>query len=220
MPSEQILKVVDGTADAAFAIDGFGLISAWNKAAQELFGLSTKEAISQACHTIIQGMDDGGVVCSDHCSVQQAMQKDCPVRNFDVQMQTKNGREWCNVSVLIVTDPRTRSHHAVHIVRPREMRRRLEQLARDFVLSEHEIKPEGAARLILPGSIVGANIELTAREKEILRLVETGASTKEVAKQFNISPATVNNHIKHILTKLDAHSRLEAVHRAQQSGLI
>ena len=68
MPAKQIAKLVEGTADAAFAIDDSGLISAWNKAAEELFGLSSAEAIGRACYEVVQGTDEGGIVCSEHCA--------------------------------------------------------------------------------------------------------------------------------------------------------
>jgi PAS domain S-box-containing protein len=220
MPYEQIVKVVGGTADAAFAIDAFGLITAWNKAAEELFGLSSAEAIGRACHEIIEGADESGVVCSEHCSVQQEVRKDCPVQNFDVQIQTKRGREWCNVSILIVTDQPSGLRHAVHIVRPREMRKRLEQLVRDFVVKEAGSDPDATTQSISSGTTAVANVELTTREKELLQLLAIGSSSKEIAQHLDISPATVNNHIKHILTKFDAHSRLEVVHRARAAGLI
>lgn len=40
MDSKQIRRLVAGTADAAFAVDASGLITAWNTMAGELFGLS------------------------------------------------------------------------------------------------------------------------------------------------------------------------------------
>jgi len=44
MPAKELPQLVDGTADAAFAIDSSGLISGWNAGAEELFGLSSEEA--------------------------------------------------------------------------------------------------------------------------------------------------------------------------------
>jgi len=47
-----------------------------------------------------------------------------------------------------------------------------------------------------------------------------GESSKTVSAQLNISRTTVNNHVQHILRKLDAHTRLEAIRRAEHAGLI
>jgi DNA-binding NarL/FixJ family response regulator len=53
--------------------------------------------------------------------------------------------------------------------------------------------------------------ELTARELEILELVDAGLSNKEIAAHLAIEVATVKNHVHHILEKLGVHRRAEAV---------
>jgi DNA-binding NarL/FixJ family response regulator len=65
-----------------------------------------------------------------------------------------------------------------------------------------------------------AGCGLTKRETEILRLMAAGANTKVLAEQLNLSPATVRNHAQNIFTKLDVHSRLEAVAWANRHGLV
>jgi DNA-binding NarL/FixJ family response regulator len=52
---------------------------------------------------------------------------------------------------------------------------------------------------------------LTAREDEILCLVEEGLTNKEIAARLMIALPTVKNHVHHILDKLDARGRVEAV---------
>lgn len=51
---------------------------------------------------------------------------------------------------------------------------------------------------------------LTDREKEVLLAISHGQSNKQIAKQFNISDGTVKVHVKHVLRKLNFHSRVEA----------
>jgi len=58
------------------------------------------------------------------------------------------------------------------------------------------------------------------RERDVLRLLGSGASTRTIAKKLFISPATARNHVRHILAKLQVHSRLEAVTLALRNGLI
>lgn len=60
---------------------------------------------------------------------------------------------------------------------------------------------------------------LTGREWEILALVAQGFSNQQIAEQLVIATGTVKGHINHILSKLDAQSRTEAVARARQLGL-
>jgi LuxR family maltose regulon positive regulatory protein len=61
---------------------------------------------------------------------------------------------------------------------------------------------------------------LSEREREILRLIAAGLSTHEIADELVIVVGTVRNHIKHIYSKLDAHSRLQAVERARTLNLL
>jgi PAS domain S-box-containing protein len=56
---------------------------------------------------------------------------------------------------------------------------------------------------------------LTPRQAEVLRLLEQGHSTKQIAEELHLSTETVRNHIRHILRALGVHSRLEAVAAAR-----
>jgi LuxR family maltose regulon positive regulatory protein len=61
---------------------------------------------------------------------------------------------------------------------------------------------------------------LTERELEVLRLLRTSLSLPEIADRLVISANTVRSHAKHIYAKLDVHSRVDAVERAQDLGLL
>jgi LuxR family maltose regulon positive regulatory protein len=61
--------------------------------------------------------------------------------------------------------------------------------------------------------------QLSERELEVLRLIACGATNQEIAAQLVITVGTVKSHINHILRKLDAHNRTEAVARARGLGL-
>jgi two-component system nitrate/nitrite response regulator NarL len=61
---------------------------------------------------------------------------------------------------------------------------------------------------------------LTARELDVLVLLAEGLPNKGIGEQLGISTNTVKFHVNAILSKLDAHSRTEAVVRATQLGLI
>jgi DNA-binding NarL/FixJ family response regulator len=61
---------------------------------------------------------------------------------------------------------------------------------------------------------------LSSREVEVLKLVSVGQRNKEIAHQLNIAEATVNVHVKHILDKLGASDRTEAVTVALRRGII
>lgn len=65
-----------------------------------------------------------------------------------------------------------------------------------------------------------AGQELTVREREVLNAVAAGKSNKEIGVAFNISEATVKVHVTHILEKLKASGRTEAINVAAKRGLI
>jgi NarL family two-component system response regulator LiaR len=57
---------------------------------------------------------------------------------------------------------------------------------------------------------------LTQREWEVVDLLVDGATTAEIAERLGVGPATVRTHVKHILGKLGAHSREEAIRRIER----
>ncbi len=61
---------------------------------------------------------------------------------------------------------------------------------------------------------------LSPREKEILRLLSEGCSTKEIAEKLVVSPSTVHSHRSNLMSKLGLNSRRELIQYARQRGLI
>ena len=61
---------------------------------------------------------------------------------------------------------------------------------------------------------------LTAREREVLRLMADGLGNKGIGAALGISSHTAKYHVASVLAKLDAHSRTEAVTRGLREGLL
>jgi LuxR family maltose regulon positive regulatory protein len=84
----------------------------------------------------------------------------------------------------------------------------------------------GAPRLHVPGASVWQDADgrlletLTARELDVLRLMAHGASNAEIAAGLTVSLGTAKWHVGHVLAKLGATSRTQALVRAQQVGLV
>jgi ATP/maltotriose-dependent transcriptional regulator MalT len=70
---------------------------------------------------------------------------------------------------------------------------------------------KGQARLVDP---------LSERELEVLRLLADGLPPAEVAKKLFLSPFTLKAHTQNIYTKLGVHSRIEAINKARELGLL
>ncbi len=69
-------------------------------------------------------------------------------------------------------------------------------------------------------AIEAMSAALSARELEVLRMVATGASNKEIADALVIAEGTVKNHLTSILAKLEVRDRMQAVLKARDLGLI
>jgi two-component system response regulator DevR len=61
---------------------------------------------------------------------------------------------------------------------------------------------------------------LTAREKEVLRLMAEGVSSRDIASKLGISYATVRTHIRSLDAKLGVHSKVQAIVKARELALI
>lgn len=73
-----------------------------------------------------------------------------------------------------------------------------------------ESRGPAAEALVLP---------LSPREREIVSLLGSGASNKEIADRLNLAEGTVKNHVTSILAKLDVRDRTQAAIRAHQLGI-
>jgi LuxR family transcriptional regulator, maltose regulon positive regulatory protein len=97
-----------------------------------------------------------------------------------------------------------------------------------------DIDPDYLARLLRAGGQAGAASPsrraaamlpgmaepLTDREVEVLRLLAAGKSNQRIAHELVVALDTVKKHVTHVLGKLGAANRTEAVARARQFGLI
>jgi DNA-binding NarL/FixJ family response regulator len=61
---------------------------------------------------------------------------------------------------------------------------------------------------------------LSRRELEVVRLLSSGRTNREIAEELVLSRRTVDMHVRNILRKLDCRSRMEAVTRAGEIGLL
>jgi len=63
-------------------------------------------------------------------------------------------------------------------------------------------------------------VPLTDREREVLVLMARGLDNGQIASDLFVSGAPVRTHVGHVLSKLDARSRVQAVVVAYESGLV
>jgi LuxR family maltose regulon positive regulatory protein len=90
-------------------------------------------------------------------------------------------------------------------------------------VSEFQVSGSGATQANLqPGTQARATLAepLSERELEVLRLLRTHLPSTEIAEALVVSVNTARSHIKNIYSKLDVHSRADAVRRAEELGLL
>jgi PAS domain S-box-containing protein len=75
------------------------------------------------------------------------------------------------------------------------------------IADEHEHEP------------VRVHPDLTPRQSEVLKLLDRGRSTQQIADELHLSKETVRNHIRYLMRTLGVHSRLEAVALARHEHL-
>lgn len=62
--------------------------------------------------------------------------------------------------------------------------------------------------------------QLTARERDVLELMQLGITNKEIGAQLKLTEGTIKSHVREIMGKLNAISRTEAVNLAVQRGIL
>jgi PAS domain S-box-containing protein len=93
-----------------------------------------------------------------------------------------------------------------------------------------------STQLLQQGSIVGVfgladptgeparvemnSVHLTPRQLDVLRYVASGHATENIAKALGISTETVRNHVRGLMGRLGVHTRLEAVIRGHELGIV
>jgi DNA-binding NarL/FixJ family response regulator len=145
-----------------------------------------------------------------------------PVPNYDTCVRTRESKpRWINLSLLtLITSKNQETWLAAVLFRDATQKKLNEQCAAQVL--------EAVARLqngFLPSACIVESVtppggSLTGREREVLTLLARGLNTGDIANALSVSPATTRNHIQSILTKLQVHSRLEAVAYALERGLV
>lgn len=208
------LSLVKTTGCAAFVADEDGVITGWNPAAEELLGLQADEVIGKSCSDVICGTDVfGNRFCNEGCAIQTMVRKGEAVRNFQIDVRAAGGESFrIGLCTLVIREEGKNGYRLVHLFQP------MDQVGLRAIAGRPGAPANGNVLRTGTSNRPGSN--LTAREREVLSLLESGVPTQGMADSMKISVTTVRNHIQGILRKLGAHSRLEAVSSARRQGLI
>ena len=205
---DDLLSTLGRTSDAMVAVGPDMRIVGWNDGATELFGMTADDAIGRPCSSVMCWRDRCGDPICERCGDEDVAGDELmPTR--DVLGRTADGRTlWLNAT-SIVPPPELRDRfRLVHLIREVGLPPELERLVVERLQGWSPAGEEEETVLD----------RLTPREQEILGLLTEGLDGSAIARDLYLSPATVRNHIQHILEKLEVHSRTEAVALALRSG--
>jgi two-component system response regulator DesR len=83
----------------------------------------------------------------------------------------------------------------------------------------HAVRAAGLGKCVSPAPQVSFGL-LSRRQREVLRLMASGATNREIAEALCLSPHTVKGHTTDLYRRLRVRNRAEAVRRAQRVGLL
>lgn len=186
------------SGDAVFAFGDDMRIVSWNEAAEKLTGITAEDAVGQPCWEVLAGVDGdgGGLICNAGCSGARLAREGWPVAARELSIKTKAGRRNVRLSTIALRDGESSLYF--HLLRNGD------EVAGD---------PKPDAEPV-------RETALTARQREVLKLLADGTPAKIVARRLRISETTVRNHIRSILLELGCHSQLEAVAEARRRRLL
>jgi DNA-binding CsgD family transcriptional regulator len=97
---------------------------------------------------------------------------------------------------------------------------RRREVVRETVVVREVLVPAAAPAPFAPDTVRQQSLGITARELEILNLVASGFSNREIAAQLFVSENTVKTHCARTFDKLGAARRTQAVQRGKELGLL
>ena len=217
----RVFDFVANSGDGVFAVDSRQSIVLWNSRATATLGYSAEEVLGKKCYGILSGRNTQGcIVCRRGCETLTSGRRLQPAPTTEIVVQTKkNGNACLNITTVVVPSPRGDLSALVFLFREVTQEYEILCVANDLaaMVSGHTPRKRTAPSRDAHDRLT--DVELTPRERELLKLLASGKSTNSIAEALRISPRTVRNHVNNILGKLDVHSRLEAVAYAMRSGL-
>lgn len=91
---------------------------------------------------------------------------------------------------------------------------------RSLVLVDGRGKPESLVLIMDDVTDRASTGQLTARERDVLGLICEGLADKDIAARLKLAPNTVRNHVATVYSKLNVHSRSEAIVWARERGTV
>jgi PAS domain S-box-containing protein len=204
---EEITRLFANTADGVWVSGPHGEIRFWNRAAESILGYPAAQVLGRFCRDVFGGCDkNGNRLCGWPCPIKTLLRGGDLVEHFDMATRTRTGQPvWIDISCVAVPSGDDRPPTIVHLFRDVTAAHQIDVLVRQH-LARIDAERAAGEETALPRID-----ELSQRERQVVAMMRSGATTATIARQLYISKATVRNHVQNIFAKLRVHNRLEAV---------
>ncbi|MBF9173306.1 helix-turn-helix transcriptional regulator [Xanthomonas campestris pv. campestris] len=169
--------------------------------------LATRQAYQQFCHALAES---GSMLNVEYAIARKDGEPlDCLVSAETVSI---HGVQCYLVSLMDITDRKRTEMELVTAI---------EAVMQDASWFSQTLleKLANVRRANRPSQAHGCGVaDLTGRERDVLGLLAEGLADKEIAQQLGVSPNTVRNHVAALYSKIDVHSRGEAIVWARERG--
>lgn len=200
-------------SEGFFLVDGSRRVVGWSPGIERILGIPGAEALGEPCFQLMRrfGTRDP-LPCTPDCDpLKSAARGEIPVC---VLRRDHGLGAWSLRHELIASPDGDLVLHrlrdaSLDVISIRFLRRVLEALEEDV----------GELRQVRETAYAD-NLALTRREVVVLQHLAEGLDTRTIAKRLDISYYTARNYIQNLMTKLNAHNRVEAVVSAQRLGLL
>ena len=196
-PESGLLPAFLGRAsDAVFIVRRDFRILYWSPRAEQLLGIPASRAVGRHCFDVVCAHHSvARAQCGPQCWVMHALWHGNLAPTFAVEVPgPKNGAGTYTLGFFADEA----GELLVHILRGPDPD------------SRPDTPPDAAESDSSAGGELTRVSALSDREREVLRFIMAGATSREIADRLTISHATARNHTQNVLAKLGVHSRAEA----------
>ncbi len=211
LAAESLIR--DRHPEGFFLVDERQRIVGWSSGMEEILGLATHQALGRPCFEVLRRLRlRDPLPCSRNCNPLRAAAKG--ERSVCVLRREHTLGAWS-----LLHQPVATPNGALVLHRLRDAS--LEVISIRFLRRVIEALRDGMDELQLAKAAAYAdNVALTTREKQVLHLLARGLPTRAIAERLSTSYYTARNYAQSLLSKLDAHNRVEVVVAAQRLGLL
>ncbi len=199
--SQHFASLFSHASDAVFVVGRDLRILWWGPRAEALLGICADQALGKHCYEVLAARHlTHNAACGPGCWVMGAARTGSVVPPFCLEVMHSPGPPRA-YSVGFLSD--ASGTFLVHLLRDVTTVRDESPTRMPAIVGD---QPDGVS-------------SLTAREREVLRLVMAGATSHQIATALGVSHPTARNHVQNVLGKLNVHKRAQAAVLGSAAGL-